>query len=476
MHRKYSVLITSLGLLQATASFAAAPDSRQVLSEVSTALGADSLKSIEFSASGSDFAIGQAYTVNSPWPKFNDKSYTRVVSFDPWATSLQRVRTQAENPPRGGGGQPISGEQKQSQSVAAGSPAAKTLPDELALLVPQAFVKAAAAAPDLSASNASKNGKTYTVLAYTAGNKAKTRGWINAQHQLERVETAIDNPVLGDTKVETQFGSYKSFGGVNFPTHIAQQQGGYPVLDLTVADVKANVPVDIQPSNPPTPVALASEQLGPGVYLISGGYAAVAVAFKDHITVIEGGQNDQRSEAVIAEVKRLIPGKPITELVNTHAHFDHLGGVRAYVAEGATIITHKNNEAYFKKVWANPHTLVPDRLATNPKSPKFKLVDDKLTLTDGEQVVELYRLHDIGHHEGLLFAYLPKHKVLVEADAFNPPAAPLTKTPDVVSPYPQSLVANIDRLKLDVQRIVPVHLPADNRKITVAELHLAAGG
>src|ERR1700754_4539100 len=144
MSRKYSVLISTLGVLTATAGLAAAPDSKQVLSEVSTALGADSLKSLEFSGTGSDYAIGQSYTVNSPWPKFNDKSYTRVVSFDPWATSLQRVRTQGENPRRCGGGQPLVGEQKQSQSVVPGTPAAKTLPDDLAALVPQAFVKVAA--------------------------------------------------------------------------------------------------------------------------------------------------------------------------------------------------------------------------------------------------------------------------------------------------------------------------------------------
>src|SRR6266566_4271247 len=166
-----------------------------------------------------------------------------------------------------------------------------------------------------------------------------------------------------------------------FPAHIVQKQGGYPVLDLTITDVKPNAPAAIQaPRNaaPPPPAAVTSEKLGDGVYAIFGGYVALAVDFKDYIVVIEGPQNDQRAQAVITEAKKLIPNKPIKYVVNTHAHFDHAGGLRAFVAEGATVITHEMNKPYFQKVWANPHTLSPDLLAKNPKKPAFKTVKEKL--------------------------------------------------------------------------------------------------
>jgi glyoxylase-like metal-dependent hydrolase (beta-lactamase superfamily II) len=290
-----------------------------------------------------------------------------------------------------------------------------------------------------------------------------------------RVDTRIDNPVLGDALYRADFSGYRDFNGIRFPAHIVQQAGGYPVLDLQVAEVKPNVAADIPDAPAPAAAALNSEQLGDGVYLIGGGYAAVAVGFKDHIVIIEGGQNDQRSEAVIAEAKRLIPGKPITAVVNTHAHFDHAGGLRAYVAEGATVITQESNKAYFQKVWAYPHTLAPDALARHPRPAKFELVKDHLRLSDGEQVVELYRLHDFGHNDAALVAYLPKQKVLVEADAFNPPAAPVTQTPAAINPIQQSLAANIERLRLEVERIVPIHLPADGRKVTLDELNKAIG-
>ena len=310
-------------------------------------------------------------------------------------------------------------------------------------------------------------------------NKAPTSGYINDQNMLERVETKIDNNVLGDIVYETAYSDYKDFGGVKFPTHIVQKQGGYPVLDLTVTDVKPNAAVNFDQKGgggaPAAAAVPAPEKLSEGVYLILGGYAALAIDMKDHILIVEGGQSDQRSEQVMAEAKRLIPGKPITELINTHAHFDHAGGLRAYVAEGATIITHKMNKPYYEKIWANPHTLVPDKLAKSPKKPKIKTVDEHMTVTDGNHVLELYHQTNYGHNDAMLLVYLPKEKILVEADGFNPPPQTITQTPATISPYNVNLMDNIDRLKLDVDRVIPIHYPADNRKVPLAELKKVTG-
>ena len=83
-------------------------------------------------------------------------------------------------------------------------------------------------------------------------------------------------------------------------------------------------------------------------------------------------------------------------------------------------------------------------------------------LTDGTRTIELYHMQNFGHHDGMLLVYLPKEKVLLEADGYNPQAATATP-PTPPSPYTVSLYDNIQRLKLDVQRVVPVHYPADNR-------------
>ena len=84
-------------------------------------------------------------------------------------------------------------------------------------------------------------------------------------------------------------------------------------------------------------------------------------------------------------------------------------------------------------------------------------------------------MKDFGHHEGMLMVYLPKEKILLEADAYNPPAQPPTGPSTVTSPYNLSLLDNVARLKLDVQRIIPVHYAADNRIVTMAEVRRVSG-
>jgi glyoxylase-like metal-dependent hydrolase (beta-lactamase superfamily II) len=453
-------------------------DAKTVIGSAITALGADNLKTVEYSGAGFDYAIGQAPNPNSPWPKFIDKTYTRVVDLDAPASRMQRIRMQGENPPHGGGQQPIVGEQNQTVVVAAGSPQAAALRDDLMMTLPCSFLRSAAAASDAVVTSQSMGGKKYTVLSFTGSNKAMVKGYIDSDNLIEKVETKIDNNVLGDIPYETAFSDYKDFGGVKFPTHIVQKQGGYPVLDLTVTDVKPNAPANIASAGAPpapAPAVATSEKLGDGVYLILGGYAAIAVDFKDYIVIVEGGQSDQRSAAVMAEAKKLIPNKPIKYVINTHQHFDHAGGLRAYVAEGAIVVTQQINKPYYQKIWANPHTIAPDALSKNPKKPKFETVAEKKVMTDGNHVIELYHQQNFGHNDGMLLVYLPKEKVLLEADGFNPPPQPLTKTPASISPYTANLEANIERLKLDVDRIIPVHYPADNRKVTMAELMTAVG-
>src|SRR5688572_32834078 len=83
----------------------------------------------------------------------------------------------------------------------------------------------------------------------------------------------------------------------------------------------------------------------------------------DHILVVESGQNDTRGMAVMAAAKQAIPGKPVRFVVNSHPHFDHAGGLAAAVAEGATILTHNNNEAVLERLLSGPRTLMGDSLS-----------------------------------------------------------------------------------------------------------------
>ena len=450
-----------------------AQDAGTVIGTASRAIGADALKTIEFSGSGSDFVLGQGMNPG-PYPRFINKTYTRVIDFQTPATHMTRVRLQGENPPRGGGAQPLRGEATQNQTVIvnASTPWAQQLD---IWMTPQGFLKAAAAR-NATVKPQARGGRTYNVVSFAGGNKAMVNGYINDQGLVERVETWIDNPMFGDMLVEVDYALYKDFDGLKFPTSIVQRQGGWPTLELTVVDVKANVSTNIKPAPAAQPAAdRPSEKLAEGIFLIKGGYGSLAVDFRDYIVVLEGPNSEERGLHVIQEAKRLIPNKPIRYVVNSHTHFDHASGLRPFVAEGATVITHEVNRAFLERVFTSPRTLNPDTLARSGRRANVETVAARRVLTDGNHVIELHHQSGVGHHPGLIFAYLPKQKILFAGDGYNANVPANSPTPSPVGPYAVNLLENIRRLNLDIQRIISIHMPPDDRVVTMQELFRAVG-
>jgi glyoxylase-like metal-dependent hydrolase (beta-lactamase superfamily II) len=426
---------------------------KDVISDASKALGADNLKSVEYTASGFAYSLGQAANPSSPWPKFNAKSYTRAINFETPASRQVLVRTQFENPPRGGGNQPIFGENTQTTLVNGSSPWAA---QSDIWITPWGFVKGAAA-NNATLADQTVDGKSYKVLTFMAQNKYKVNGYVNGDNLIDKVETWVENPVLGDMPVVTAYADYKDFGGVKFPTKIMQTQGDYPVLDVTVSEGKANTDPKID-NPPPGGIVVKTEKVADGVYYITGQtHHSVLVEFGDHVAVIEGPQSEERSLGVIAEVKKLVPNKPIKYLINTHHHFDHSGGIRPFVAEGAIIVTHEMNKPYYEKTFAMPRTLAPDKMAQSGKTATFETMTDKKVMTDGKRTMELHLIQGNGHNDGIIMAYLPKEKILVEADVFTPPANSSVKPPSPPSPFATNLADNLLRLKLDYNVILPIH-------------------
>lgn len=470
----------------------AAPDLRTTVEKSMKAMGADTVKTLVISGEGWDGCVGQNYDPNSPtWRKFSNRNYVRSIDFDAHGWRLQRVRGEGENPGRGGcnAGPVPDTPQNQVTVLNANSPWNTQMEF---ILLPEGFLKMALE-KSATVGTETMKGKKYTVLSFM-GDKAPVKGYIDELGYVDRVETKIDNNVLGDIVWSANYSDWKDFGGVKFPTHIVQYQGTPAFFELKVSDVKVNVPVDL--TQPPgrgrggpgggrgagrgpgrgEPAGPISEDLGGGFWLVTGGYGSVIADFRNYIAVIEGPSNDMRAEQIIAEAKRLVPNKPIKFVINTHTHFDHSGGLRAFVAEGATIITHKDNKSYYEKIFKAPHTLVPDKLSQMNPQPKLKIetVSDMKILTDGEHIIDLYHLEGSTHAMGTIIAYLPKLKILIEADEFNVGQAN-APAPENINPYHTNLLANIERLKLDVDRIIPIHLPGDNRKVTMAELYTAAG-
>jgi len=307
-----------------------------------------------------------------------------------------------------------------------------------------------------------------SIISFAVPGQLKVKAFANDRNLVEKVESWNTNPVLGDVLTETTYSDYKDFGGVQFPTKITQKQAGYATLDLTVSEVKPNAPADVQmPDNVrQATVKVQTDKVADGVWYLTGGtHHSVLVEMNDHLVVIEGPLNDARALAVIDEVKKTVPNKPIKYVVNTHHHFDHAGGLGPFVAEGAIIITHDVNKPFFEKSLAAPRTVQPDKLAQSGKKATVEGMQDKRVLSDGTRTVELYLIQGTVHGDGLIMAYLPKEKLLVEADAYTP-AAPNATPPAQPNPAQVNLYDNIERLKLAVDQILPLH----GRKVPLAEL------
>ena len=456
-------------------------DAKAVLEGVTKTMG--DVKSLQYTGSGTNFSVGQNPTPGTPWPRFNVKSYTRMVNYDTASMRDEIVRTQAE-PGARGGGFPLVGEQRQILMVSGThawgqvgeniNPALAAVADRQHQLwiTPHGVIKAAMK-HNATVQAQTEGGKKLTTISFTVPGQLKVKALVNDKDLVEKVDSWNTNPVLGDMLTETTYADYKDFGGVQFPTKITQKQGGFPILDLTVSEVKPNAPVDIPvPDNVrQASVKVETDKVADGVWYLTGGtHHSVLVEMNDHLVVIEGPQDDARATAVIAEVKKIVPNKPIKYVVNSHHHFDHAGGLGAFVAEGATIITYDANKAFFEQSLAAPRTVQPDKLAQSGKKATVEGIQDKRVLSDGTRTVELYVIQGNVHGDGLIMAYFPKEKLLVEADVYTP-TPPNAPPPAQPNPNSVNLYDNVERLKLTVDQILPLH----GRKVPLAELQKAIG-
>jgi glyoxylase-like metal-dependent hydrolase (beta-lactamase superfamily II) len=453
-------------------------DAQDNLETVAKALGATGLKSIEFQGGGTFYWAGQSFNAGTGWPQFNVRSLTRTINYDTASLRDEMIRTRTLEPPKGGGpyvrGEHkavafLSGDQAWNVAGDAATPAPIALAERQFQLwsTPHGVVKAA------MAGKGTIQGRTIT---FGVPGSFKALATLDAANLVERVDGTVANPVLGDMAVTVSYADYRDFGGVKFPTKIRQTVGGLPALELTVTEVKANAAADIpvpdsvrQAGNPYAKVT--TQKAADGVWYLTGGsHHSVVIEMKDHLIVVEGPLNDDRALAVIKEARTLVPNKPIKYLVVSHHHFDHSGGVRAFAGEGVTLITHDASRPYIERIVAAPATVSPDHLAKSGKKAAVEGVRDRRVLSDGTRSVEIRQIAGIQHADDMLMVYLPKEKLLIEADAYTPPA-PNTAPMSPPSPFTVSLTENVKNQGLAVDQILPLH----GRMVPVAELYKAAG-
>jgi len=217
-------------------------------------------------------------------------------------------------------------------------------------------------------------------------------------------------------------------------------------------------------------MTVTQEKLGDGLIRLTtgnGSYDSILVEFKDYVMMLEAGQSEARGVAYIAEAKKIFPNKPLRYVWNSHPHSDHTGGLPALVAENVTIITQQNNKAFFEKSLNTPRTLLNDTLAKSLKKVKIETIGEKKVYSDGSRTVEFYHVYPTPHSNGLTIAFIPKEKILFQADYTLPAAG------QQANDHVKALQPVVEKLNLDFVQYIPVH--RGNVPQTKADLWRAVG-
>jgi hypothetical protein len=333
---------------------------------------------------------------------------------------------------------------------------------QLELLRDPIAIVRAALDPTAKVTNFRKQGNQSLVDVATAAGQILTLKLDTATGLPASVTSVTDQPNLGDVTIETAFTDYQDVDGLKLPMHLTTKLDQWTVSDILVSKYTVNggakdlaaygaLKDEVAASANP-PIEVTVEQVAPKVWWLSGAgnHHSVAFEFADHLTLFELPESEARAKAVIDKAHSLSFGKPLTEVIISHHHFDHSAGLRVAVAEGLTIITQRGNVAFFKDLVARKHTILPDALAKNFAAPmKIRPVDDELVLKDSAMELDLYKVQDNSHSDTLLMGFVPADHILVQADLYDSGWQKY--------PWADNLIKNVEMRKLKVEKDVPIH-------------------
>ena len=282
---------------------------------------------------------------------------------------------------------------------------------------------------------------------------------VDAQGRPVSVQSMHYHPNLGDVARVTTFGAYAALEGLRLPKRIGTTIDRWTEWDIGVmkhtldADLDLAAPEETRAAAPAAaipPQNVPVTEVAAGIWFVTGaGVPSLVVEFTDHVALVEVPASEARTQAVMARARELVPGKPLTQAIVTHHHFDHTAGLRAAVAEGLTIITHRVNENWFREMVKRKHSIVVDALARAPKPLEIVTFDDAHTLRDAAMELQLVHLRNSTHGDGIIGIYFPRERLFAEADVWNPGAQ--------IQPHVRSLDEEIRRRGLQIERIVPLH-------------------
>jgi Metallo-beta-lactamase superfamily len=320
--------------------------------------------------------------------------------------------------------------------------------------------------PSTKLSNVRSQGNVQMVDIVTATEDRLTLAIDSASRLPAWVSWMEHNENLGDVTLRTAYSGYLPFKSIRLPMGYNTTMDFRNVtatkiyvdkyaVDESIEDLAA--PPDVRsalapaPPVPPTPQVTA---VAKGVWLLhsqdgGGGANSILFEFADHLTMFEAPSSQAWAKVLMERARATVPGKPLTEVIVSHHHFDHTGGIRQAIAEGLTIIAQKGTEGLFREIAVRKGTIGPDAIGANPKPLKFKAVDEHMELKDSTMEVQIYHAISQSHMAEGVFAYIPRDKLLVQGDFFD--------VSWEIYFWQNTYIDNIKYWNLQVDTDVPVH-------------------
>ena len=342
--------------------------------------------------------------------------------------------------------------------------------------------------PDVAVGGVSYPAVNYNVGAYTFTVLFDPKTGLPA-----RIRSLDYDNIWGDVHFDLVLSNWASMGGIRVATGLKYELNGRVITDAKLTEVTVNPPLQSARFEPPADIkvgaakpatanvpyqwilrrqfigtymdsenvsfdaratsSLQLNEIAPGVQHQAGGtHHSLIVEMRDHLIVVDAPVTDYQSNWTIAAARAKYPGKPIRYLVLTHHHMDHAGGLRGYIAQGATLVVGKGAADHYRRVLAAPFTRNPDLPARSLSGAKIIEVGDKHVFNDGKREVTAHVL-DNPHATATLLAYVADARIAFVTDVYSP-GVPL---PPKMNPALQSVVNGVKKAGIQPLTFVGGH-------------------
>lgn len=303
-------------------------------------------------------------------------------------------------------------------------------------------------------------GDMLPAVAFTDGPTTFTILFDPTTHLPAAIRTLDDDYVRGDSNYDLVLADWQPAGGVKVARSLTYKLDDREIARIVYKDVVANPALPAQAFDVPDAVRQAAKppasgavpyqwvlrrlniarftdsdalnydaasspglklvELAPTVQQVVGGsHNSLVVAMKDYLVVFDAPINEWQSRWTIDAAKAKYPGRPIRYLVQTHHHMDHAGGVRTYVAEGASIVVPSPDRAHFQKVFAAPHTVNPDEMQKDHKGASLIEIGGQMSLKDDTDELRIVQVRN-PHVTGMLVGYVASAGLVWVTDLYSP--------------------------------------------------------